>query len=109
MVNADVGYSPAERDPFGHGKPHQEGAHQARTARHRDAIQILQLDPRFFESPINDRKDVAHVLTGSQLRHDAAIGAVDSILGRDDAGKNRAAVEQHCRCRVITRGLYTQN
>ncbi len=80
MVNPNKRNSPPERDSLGHRKPDQERTHEPGTARNRDAIQVLEARSRLFQRPLEDRKNMTHVLARGQLWHHATERPMDFVL-----------------------------
>ena len=111
MLHADEGHAEGRGGRFGEGDAHEQRSDQPRSLRDRDCVKAIPAGVRLLQRPIDDAADVAHMLARGKFRDNAAPGAVDLRLGRDDVRTHVprpggiAGVGHHRGSRLVARGL----
>ena len=80
------------RDRFGEIRADQQRTGQARSARHRYGVDLVESDPGLFEGFLDHRDDGRELRAGCQLGHDAAMGPMQLDLRRHDIGPDVAPI-----------------
>ena len=109
VIHGDQRLAQRLRQHFAVRDADQQRAHQPRTARHRDRVQILQRDSGLLQRFAHHRNDLTQVFARGQLRHHAAIFPVNRDLRCDDAGENRIAARDYGSGSLVARRLNPQN
>ena len=67
--------------PLQKADPRQQRADQARRVRNGDALYVRQAQARLLKRLLRDRRNLLHMLSGGDFRHDAAVLRVQRHLG----------------------------
>ena len=100
VVDADEGKTRRRGQRLSHLDADEERAHQARTASHRDALELIHPAPRLSQCLVEHRKHALQVVARSQLGHHPAPLLVHVLLGVDhvrEHGPAQALAELHHR------------
>jgi len=73
MIHPDQWLAGRKRHSLGELDAHKQRAHQPRSDRDGDSIQLRGLNTRLFQRGIDDRRDVSEMVAGGQFRHHAAV------------------------------------
>ena len=80
MMHADRRHAPGQRQRLSTGRTDQQGTDQARAGRIGHRVDLPRLAAGLDQHLTDQRQHAFHVITGSQLRHHAAIDAMQVDL-----------------------------
>ena len=109
MIHADQRFAERLRQHFAVGHADQQRADQARAVRHRHRVHVAQRNVRLLDRFAHHRNDLPQMLARGELRHHAAVLAVNVGLRRDHARKNAASAGHDGRRRFVARRFNTEN
>src|SRR5690348_236520 len=109
VIHGHEGLSQREREDFSVSEADEKRADEARTLRHADCIDVSKFDSGLRGGFADDWDDLTQMLARSQLRHHAAILAMDVHLRRDNARQDFYAVGDDCGGRLIAGGFDSEN
>ena len=109
VVDAEERQFASKGDRLGGVEAHQQRSCEARPARPRDSIDVVQCAARSFERFAHDGRDVAEMLAARDLRDHAAVLRVECYLARHHGRARHPPIDHHRRRRLITRGLNCKN
>ena len=101
MIHADQRLSERERENLAVRHSNKQRPNQSRSVRHGHGVHILQRNVRLLDCFANDRNDLPQMLARGELRHHAAVLAVNLRLRRDHARKDSPAIGYDRRRRLV--------
>ena len=108
VVHRHEGQACCQGQTFGKGEADEKGADQARTACHRDRLDIGKGKARLSERLVVHTVYELGVLPGGDFGHDPAEAGVERHLTRNDIGEEPNSVE-HGHGGIVAGGIYAEN
>ena len=106
VVGVDEGLARGEGQALGVAHPHQQGAHEARSAGDGDGVDVGKGQPRVVQGALHHGAHLVHMVAAGQLRHHAAELAVDGDLGIDGVREHLPPVFHQGGGGLVAGGLY---
>ncbi len=109
VIHGNQRFPERQRQHFAISQADEQRAYEPRTLRDADGVDISERDARLQHCFAHHRHDLPKMLARRQLRHHAAVFAVNVHLRCDDARQDRRAIGNNSRGCLIARRFNSQN